>query len=84
MTDRPPGASGDGVPRRTYGRRRRRYLALMAVCVVLFVCAWGFVRLVSVPLAVGMCVVAALIPPVAAVVANRRGPDDPWWDDPRR
>jgi hypothetical protein len=29
-----------------------------------------------------MCVVAMVIPPLAAVVANRRGPDDRWWDDP--
>jgi hypothetical protein len=29
-----------------------------------------------------MCVVAMVIPPLAAMVANRRGPDDRWWDDP--
>ncbi|MDQ0787807.1 hypothetical protein QFZ64_003304 [Streptomyces sp. B3I8] len=29
-----------------------------------------------------MCVVAMVIPPVAAIVANRHGPDDRWWDDP--
>jgi hypothetical protein len=29
-----------------------------------------------------MCVVAMVIPPVAAIVANRRGPEDTWWDDP--
>ncbi len=29
-----------------------------------------------------MCVVAMVIPPVAAMVANRRGPEDRWWDDP--
>ena len=36
----------------------------------------------SVPAAVAMCVVAMVIPPVAAMMANRRGPDDRWWDDP--
>ena len=46
--------------------------------------AWAFVRLWSVPAAVGMCVVAMVIPPVAAMVANRRGPEDRWWDDPSR
>ncbi|MCS0600577.1 DUF3099 domain-containing protein [Streptomyces sp. LP11] len=65
-----------------YARRRHVYFAMMAVCVGLFVLAWGVVRLWSVPAAVGMCVVAMVIPPVAAMVANRRGPDDRWWDDP--
>ncbi|MEU1073293.1 MULTISPECIES: DUF3099 domain-containing protein [unclassified Streptomyces] len=63
-------------------RRRREYFWMMGGCLVLFVSAWGFVRLWSVPAAVAMCVVAMVIPPVAAVVANRRGPDDRWWDDP--
>ncbi|GAB3648663.1 DUF3099 domain-containing protein [Streptomyces sparsus] len=79
----PSSGSPDGRTRRSYERRRRRYFVLMGVCLVLFVSAWAFVRLVSVPLAVAMCAVAALIPPVAAVVANRRGPDNPWWDEER-
>ncbi|MGW0927034.1 DUF3099 domain-containing protein [Streptomyces sp. NPDC002644] len=65
-----------------YARRRRAYLVLMGICLGLFVLAWGVVRLWSVPAAVAMCGVAMVIPPVAAVVANRRGPDDRWWDDP--
>lgn len=64
-----------------YARRRRRYFLLMAVCLLLFVGAWTVVRLWSVPVAVGMCVVAAAIPPVATIVANRREPDDRWWDE---
>jgi len=64
-----------------YARRRRRYFALMALCLGLFIGAWGFVRLWSVPLAIAMCVVAMAIPPVAAIVANRREPDDRWWDE---
>ena len=56
---------------------------MMGTCVVLFVLAWAVVRIWSVPAAIGMCVVAMVIPPVAAMVANRRGPDDRWWDDPR-
>ncbi|OEV04689.1 hypothetical protein AN216_06245 [Streptomyces oceani] len=64
-----------------YARRRRRYLALMTVALVLFVSAWAFVRLWSVPAAVGMCVVAMVIPPAAAIVGNRREPDDRWWDE---
>jgi hypothetical protein len=70
--------TGAGGGRSGYDRRRRRYLALMTLCLVLFVCAWGFVRLWSVPVAVGMCVVAMLIPPVAAITGNRRdGGDGP-------
>ncbi|MFE5854017.1 DUF3099 domain-containing protein [Streptomyces sp. NPDC056500] len=65
-----------------YARRRRAYFVLMGGCLVLFVSAWAFVRLWSVPAAVAMCVVAMVIPPIAAMVANRRGPDDRWWDDP--
>ncbi|GHA09295.1 membrane protein [Streptomyces echinoruber] len=58
------------------------YFAMMATCIGLFVLAWGVVRIWSVPAAVGMCVVAMVIPPLAAMVANRRGPEDRWWDDP--
>ncbi|GGO87279.1 DUF3099 domain-containing protein [Wenjunlia tyrosinilytica] len=65
-----------------YARRRRRYFVMMGLCLALFVLAWGVVRLWSVPLAVGMCVVAMIIPPVAAIMANRREPDDKWWDVP--
>ncbi|MEU4652382.1 DUF3099 domain-containing protein [Streptomyces sp. NPDC023723] len=64
-----------------YGRRRRGYFVLMGICIALFVLAWGVVRLWSVPAAVGMCVVAMVIPPFAAIVANRRGPQDRWWDE---
>lgn len=55
---------------------------MMGGCIFLFVAAWGVVRLWSVPVAVGMCLVAMVIPPLAAMIANRRGPDDRWWDDP--
>ncbi|WP_374324464.1 DUF3099 domain-containing protein [Streptomyces sp. AP-93] len=81
-----PGLAGSGG--RSYpggmsaARRRRAYFLLMGGCLFLFVSAWSFVRLLSVEAAVALCVVAMVIPPVAAVVANRRGPDDRWWDDP--
>ncbi|MER7049885.1 DUF3099 domain-containing protein [Streptomyces jumonjinensis] len=81
----PYGARGTAPPPYAgsmYARRRRAYFLLMGGCLFLFVSAWAVVRLWSVPVAVGMCVVAMIIPPVAAVVANRRGPDDRWWDDP--
>lgn len=54
----------------------------MGGCLLLFVSAWAFVRLWSVPAAIAMCFVAMVIPPVAAIVGNRRGPDDRWWDEP--
>ncbi|MFI6862989.1 DUF3099 domain-containing protein [Streptomyces sp. NPDC050421] len=65
-----------------YRRRRRAYFVMMGVCLVLFISAWAFVRLWSMPAAIAMCVVAMVIPPVAAVVANRKGPEDRWWDEP--
>lgn len=42
----------------------------MGTCLALIVSAWTVVRLWSVPLAVGMSVVAAVIPPIASIVAN--------------
>ncbi|RPE42778.1 DUF3099 family protein [Streptomyces sp. Ag109_O5-1] len=75
-------SSGPTYPGCMLARRRRVYFAMMGICIGLFVLAWAVVRLWSVPAAVGMCVVAMVIPPVAAMVANRRGPDDRWWDDP--
>jgi hypothetical protein len=72
----------DDVPRVTEVRpglherqrvRMRRYLALMATCLTLVVLAWTVVRFFWVELAVAMSVVAAVIPPVAAFVANRDG-----------
>ncbi|WNI30258.1 DUF3099 domain-containing protein [Streptomyces sp. ITFR-6] len=65
-----------------YARRRRAYFLMMGGCLVLFVSSWAFVRLWSIPAAISMCVIAMVIPPVAAIVANRKGPEDRWWDDP--
>jgi hypothetical protein len=53
----------------------------MTTCLVLFVSAWAFVRLISVPAAVGLCVAALVIPPIAAILGNRREPDDHWFDE---
>ena len=50
--------------------RRRRYLTLMAVCVALFVSSWTWVRLYSPAAALAMSLVAMVIPPFAAIVAN--------------
>lgn len=50
---------------------RRWYFVLMGICIGLILLAWNVVRLWSIPAAVAMSVVAALIPPVAAIVGNR-------------
>ena len=49
--------------------RARRYAWIMGTC--LTVLAWFVVRLWSTDLAVAMSVVAMVLPPVAAIVANR-------------
>lgn len=51
--------------------RLRRYLVLMGTCLLLIVLAWTVVRQVSVAWAGVMSLVAAVIPPLAAYVANR-------------
>ena len=53
--------------------RQRRYFTLMGVCLALILLAWNVVRFWSIEAAVAMSVVAAIIPPVAAVLAN--------WDE---
>jgi hypothetical protein len=42
----------------------------MGSCIVLILLAWNVVRLWSVTAAVAMSVVAALIPPAAAIIGN--------------
>jgi hypothetical protein len=53
--------------------RMRRYFWIMGTCLALIVAAWTVVRLVSVPTAIVMSAVAAVLPPIAAMVANRHG-----------
>jgi hypothetical protein len=55
-------------------RRRRWYFALMGTCLVLILLAWNVVRLWSTGAALAMSAVAAVIPPIAAIVAN-------WHED---
>ena len=50
--------------------RQRWYFALMGVCLVLILLAWNLVRLWSTTAAVAMSVVAAVLPPIAVVIAN--------------
>jgi hypothetical protein len=51
--------------------RKRLYFWLMGTCIGLILLAWNVVRFWSIPAAVAMSVVAAVIPPIAAIVANR-------------
>lgn len=51
--------------------RKRVYFWLMGTCVALIVLAWNVVRFWSIPAAVAMSVVAAVIPPTAAILGNR-------------
>ena len=50
---------------------RTWYFVLMGTCLTLIVLAWNVVRLWSTTAAVVMSVVAAVLPPVAAIVAGR-------------
>jgi hypothetical protein len=67
--------NGDGPPRRSEGpsglaRRRRVYLIMMGVCLVLIVLAWTLIWRYSITAAVVMSAVALVVPPLAAIVAN--------------
>jgi formate hydrogenlyase subunit 4 len=64
---RPPDEAG---PEPSRGDKRR-YFVLMGICVVLFVLSWAVVDRYSVVAAVIMSAVALVIPPIAAIVANR-------------
>ncbi|HTW13508.1 MAG TPA: DUF3099 domain-containing protein [Nocardioides sp.] len=55
-------------------RRQRWYFALMGTCVALIVLAWNVVRLWSTTAAVAMSLVAAVLPPIAVIIAN-------WGED---
>ena len=49
---------------------RRLYFWLMGTCIGLILLAWNVVRFWSTAAAVGMSIVAALIPPVAVIIGN--------------
>ena len=50
--------------------RKRAYLLLMATCILLIVLAWNVVRLWSTTAALVMTAIAAVLPPIAVVLAN--------------
>jgi hypothetical protein len=49
---------------------RTAYVAVMSTCVILIVLAWFVVRHLSNTAAIIMSVVAAVLPPIAVIVAN--------------
>ena len=55
-------------------RRQLWYFALMGAFLVLILLAWNLVRLWSTTAAVAMSVVAAVLPPIAVLIAN-------WGED---
>jgi hypothetical protein len=50
--------------------RRAAYFWLMGLCLALILLAWNVVRFYSTTAAVVMSIIAAVIPPTAAIVAN--------------
>jgi hypothetical protein len=67
--------NGEVPPRRAEGglglrTRKRAYLVMMGVCVLLIVLAWTLIWRYSITAAVVMSVAALVIPPFAAIVAN--------------
>jgi Protein of unknown function (DUF3099) len=61
-----PGPAG---PQPSHGDKRL-YFVLMTICIGLFVLSWAVVDRYSVTAAVMMSVVALVIPPFAAIIAN--------------
>ncbi|MFC4909291.1 DUF3099 domain-containing protein [Actinomadura gamaensis] len=51
-------------------RRKVAYGIMMGTCLTLFVLAWAVVSRFSPPVAIVMSIVAMVIPPFAAIVAN--------------
>jgi len=52
------------------GTRERAYLVMMGACVLLIVLAWMLIWRYSIVAAVVMSVVALVVPPLAAIIAN--------------
>jgi predicted branched-subunit amino acid permease len=57
-------------------RDKRLYLALMAVCIGLFVLSWAVLDRYSVTAAVVVSAVALVIPPFAVIIANAASATD--------
>jgi len=57
-------------------RDKRVYLALMTVCIGLFVLSWAVLDRYSMTAAIIVSVVALVIPPFAVIIANAAGATD--------
>ena len=57
-------------------RDKRRYFVLMGICIGLFVVSWAVVDRYSLTAAVVISVVALVIPPFAAIIANAASATD--------
>lgn len=64
---------GDNVEDMSTPSNRRWYFILMTTCIVLILLAWNVVRFWSVPAAIAMSAVAAVLPPTAVIIGNRGG-----------
>jgi amino acid permease len=51
-------------------RRRRLYFSIMIPCLTLIILAWGVVQFFSTTAAIIMSVIAMVMPPIAAIMAN--------------
>jgi predicted branched-subunit amino acid permease len=65
-------SAGPEPPRRD----KRLYFVLMAICIGLFVLAWAVLDRYSTTAAVVVSVVALVIPPFAAIIANAASATD--------
>jgi lipopolysaccharide export LptBFGC system permease protein LptF len=82
MSGETGGGDGEWAGSRPPRRDKRLYFVLMGICIGLFVLSWAVVDRYSTTAAVIMTIVALVIPPFAAIVANaysaadrrRRGP----------
>jgi hypothetical protein len=68
------GQNQDGMP--PSRRDKRVYLALMTVCIGLFVLSWAVLDRYSVTAAIVVSAVALVIPPFAVIIANVGGAAD--------
>jgi hypothetical protein len=66
--------------------RTQTYALVMGTCIALIVLAWFVVRLFSLTAAIVMSLVASVLPPIAAILANvgDEGGGNPTWQERRR
>ena len=65
-----PGMTGTGPGKVGSMTRNRIYFWLMGGCIAAVVLAWTVVRIFSVTAAIVISVIAGLVPPIAAIIAN--------------